>query len=54
MVTVTSSHKRTIVFGYLSLDGKQLFKQYDKFNSKTFVDHLKHVQKRFVCFVEYM
>ena len=32
----------------LSLQGKQLFKQYDKFNSDTFVDYLKHVQKRFV------
>jgi transposase len=40
---------------YLSLDGKQLFKQYDKFNSNTFVDYLKHVQKRFgkiVIFVD--
>jgi transposase len=27
---------------------KQLFKQYDKFNSATFVDYLKQIQKRFV------
>jgi hypothetical protein len=48
IVTVTGSRKRTIVFGCLSLDSnKQLFKQYDKFNSNTFVDYLKHVQKRF-------
>jgi hypothetical protein len=48
IVTVTDSSKRTIVFGCLSLDSnKQLFKQYDKFNSNTFVDYLKHVQKRF-------
>ena len=47
IVTVTGSHKRTIVFGCLSLQYKQLFKQYDKFNSNTFVDYLKHVQKRF-------
>ena len=43
------------MFGCLSLDGKQLFKQYDKFNSKTFIDYLKHVQKRFgkiVIFVD--
>ena len=46
-ITVTGS-KRTIVFGCLySLDGKQLFKQYDKFDSKTFVHYLKQVQKRF-------
>ena len=49
IVTVTGSRKRTIVFGSLSKEGKkQLFKQYDdKFNSATFVDYLKHVQKRF-------
>ena len=49
IVTVTGSHKRTIVFGSLSREGKkQLFKQYDdKFNSDTFVDYLKHIQKRF-------
>jgi hypothetical protein len=49
IVTVTvDSRKRTIVFGSLSLDGKQLFKQYDKFNNNTLVDYLKQVQKRFV------
>jgi transposase len=55
IITVTGSRKRTIVFGCLSLDGKQLFKQYDKFNSSIFVDYLKHVQKRFgkiVIFVD--
>ncbi len=55
IVTVTGSRRKTIVFGCLSLDGKQLFKQYDEFNSITFVDYLKHVQKRFgkiVIFVD--
>ena len=55
IVTVTGSRKRTIVFGSLSLQGKQLFKQYDEFNSNTFVDYLKQVQKRFgkiVIFVD--
>ena len=47
-ITVTGSRKRTIVFGCLSLDGKQLFKQYDKFDSKTFVDYLKQVRKDLV------
>ena len=47
IVTVTGSRKKTIVFGSLSFDGKQLVKQYDKFNSNTFVDYLKHIQKRF-------
>jgi transposase len=55
IITVTGSHKKTIVFGCLSMDGKQLFKQYDEFNSKTFIDYLKLVQKRFgkiVIFVD--
>ena len=38
IVTVTGSRRKTIVFGCLSLEGKQLFKQYDKFNSDTFID----------------
>ncbi len=48
---VTGSRKRTIVFGCLSLDGKQLFRQYDEFNSNTFLDYLKQLQKRFGKFV---
>jgi transposase len=51
IVTVTGCRKRTIVFGCISLDGKQLFKQYDKFNSKTFVDYLNQIKKRFGKFV---
>ena len=47
IITVTGSHKRTIVFGCLSLEGKQLFKQYDEFNSATFVDYLKQIHQRF-------
>lgn len=47
IVTVTGSRKKTIVFGCLSLDGKQLFRQYDKFDSNTFVDYLKQLHKRF-------
>jgi transposase len=47
IVSVTGYRKKTIVFGSLSLEGKQLFKQYDKFNSSTFVDYLKQVHTRF-------
>lgn len=47
VVTVTGCKKRTVVFGSLSIDRKQLFAQYDTFNSSTFVDYLKQVQKRF-------
>ena len=31
IVTVTGSRRKAIVFGSLSHEGKQLFKQYDKF-----------------------
>ena len=54
IVTVTGSRKKTIVFGCLSLDGKQLFRQYDKFDSNTFVDDLKQVQKRFGKYIIYL
>jgi transposase len=47
IVTVTGCRKKTIVSGCLSIEGKQLFLQYDEFNSITFVDYLKQIQKRF-------
>ena len=46
MVTVTGSHQRTCVFGTLTLDRRQLFRQYDLFNQYTFLDYLKQVKKR--------
>jgi transposase len=46
IVTVTGSHQRTCVFGTLTLKGKQLFRQYDKFNQDTFLDYLKQIKKR--------
>ncbi len=33
-------------FGTLTIEGKQLFRQYDKFNQDTFLDYLKQVKKR--------
>lgn len=32
VVTTTGSHQKTCVFGTLTRDGKQLFRQYDLFN----------------------
>jgi len=46
MVTVTGSHQRTCVFGTLTLDRRQLFRQYGLFNQDTFLDYLKQVKKR--------
>ncbi len=34
VVTVTGSHSKTIVFGVLSSDGKQLLRQHDRFDSQ--------------------
>ncbi len=46
VVTVTGSHQRTCVFGTLTVDRRQLFRQYDMFNQDTFLDYLKQVKKR--------
>ena len=46
IVTVTGSHQKTCVFGMLTMDRRQLFRQYDMFNQYTFLDYLKQVKKR--------
>ena len=47
VVTITGSHQRTCAFGTLTIDGRQLFRQYDAFNQYTFMDYLKQLQRRF-------
>jgi hypothetical protein len=47
MVTVSGSHKHSCLFGALSLDGRQLFKQYDNFDEDTFYDYLKRIHYKF-------
>ena len=52
VVTVTTgSHSKTIIFGALSSDGKQLFRQYDRFDSQTFIRYLEQVRKKFKKYV---
>ena len=46
VATMTGSHQRTCVFGTLTMEGKQLFRQYDVFNQYSFLDCLKQVGKR--------
>ena len=36
VVTITSSRQKVFVVGTISMDGRQLFKQYDNFNEHTF------------------
>jgi DDE superfamily endonuclease len=35
------------LFGATSLEGKQLFRQYDWFNANTFLDYLKQIHRKF-------
>ena len=41
VVRVTGSHKHSCLFGATSLEGKQLFRQYDEFNGDTFLNYLR-------------
>ncbi len=52
IVTVIGSHNKTIVFGVLSNDGKQLFRQYNRFDSShSFIRYLEEVRKKFKKFI---
>lgn len=44
---VTGTHDRTIMYGVLALNGRQFFRQYDKFNGDTFAEYLKEVRNEF-------
>jgi len=45
---ITGSHQRTCAFGALSMDGRQLFRQYAAINEDTFLDYLKQLHRKFV------
>jgi transposase len=47
VVRVTGSHKHSCLFGALSLEGKQLFRQYDRFNGDAFLEFLKTIHSKF-------
>ncbi|WP_458719154.1 transposase [Candidatus Nitrosocosmicus sp. R] len=47
VVRITGSHKHSCLFGAIDIEGKQLFRQYDKFNSDTFLDFLKTIHHKF-------
>jgi len=47
IVTVTGSHRHSVLYGALSLDGRQLFRQYDDFDGVTFFDYLKLIHRKF-------
>ena len=52
VVRITGSHKHSCLFGAINMEGKQLFRQYDKFNGDTFLDFLKTIHHKFPrCYI---
>jgi transposase len=47
VVTITGSHRNFCMFGAISLEGKQLFKQFERFNEDTFYEFLKQIHYKF-------
>ena len=47
VVKVTGSHKHSCLFGAINMEGKQLFRHYDKFNGDTFLEFLKIIHSKF-------
>ena len=48
IVTVTGSHQKTCIFGTLTIDGKQLFRQYKTFNQHSFIiSYLQELKRKF-------
>lgn len=47
VVRITGSHQHSCLFGAIDIEGKQLFRQYDKFNGDTFLDFLKMIHSKF-------
>ncbi len=54
VVTITGSHDKAIIFGALSLGGKQLFRQYERFDSHSFIQYLAKIQKKFKKFIMFV
>jgi hypothetical protein len=47
VVRITGSHQESVLFGSISLEGKQLFRQYDWFDENTFLVYLKQIHRKF-------
>ena len=47
IVRVTGSHRHLCLFGAMDIEGKQLFRQYQRFNGDTFLEFLKTIHSRF-------
>ena len=52
IIRVTGSHQLSCIFGALSMEGKQVFRQYDVFNGDTFLDYVKKIHAKFpMCYL---
>jgi hypothetical protein len=51
IVLTTGSHSKTCLFGAVSLDGKQLFRQYEKINGENFLRYLKLLKRKYRRFL---
>jgi transposase len=47
VVRITGSHQQSCLFGAVSIDGIQLFRQYNHFNENTFYIFLKQIHHKF-------
>ncbi|MGN6823400.1 MAG: transposase [Candidatus Nitrosocosmicus sp.] len=47
VVRITGSHKHSCIIGAISIEGKQIFRQYSVFNGDTFLDYLKKIHIKF-------
>jgi hypothetical protein len=47
LVLTTGSHKRTCLFGALSIDGRQLFRQRDNIDGENFLAYLEELKRKF-------
>jgi hypothetical protein len=47
IVITTGSHKKTCVFGTITFDGRQLFRQYDTFDQYSFISYLRELKAKY-------
>ena len=47
VIRITGSHQQSSLFGAISLDGRQLFRQFERFNEDTFCQFLKQIHHKF-------
>jgi transposase len=47
IIVTTGSHQKTCVFGTITLDGRQLFRQYKTFDEYSFISYLGELKRKF-------